>query len=291
MANELYNNTYEKDITANILLKTGLDYSEIAMLLASQVSNCIKLVLRGQQIWIEQVTALAIDLSNKECFEASISYTYCGRTLVYKAKLNITYAPNCVAPILHTITYASGSFTITGQIANSYLEYSTNNGTTWTRLPTPYPDTTSITTSLLPTNIDLKVRMVAVCDETKISNVLDYDAPATIGILNINNNNPNGNNSVIISIIIDGTPITLDSGFSFPIGTQQSASATYTLPTGSASNILVSTDTDIAAPLRLNTSIGVSLCQMSSGLVTFESINLSSLPIITIDLDAEGLSC
>jgi hypothetical protein len=175
MANELYNNTYEKDITANILLKTGLDYSEIAMLLASQVSNCIKLVLRGQQIWIEQVTALAIDLSNKECFEASISYTYCGRTLVYKAKLNITYAPNCVAPILHTITYASGSFTITGQIANSYLEYSTNNGTTWTRLPTPYPDTTSITTSLLPTNVDLKVRMVAVCDETKISNVLDYD--------------------------------------------------------------------------------------------------------------------
>lgn len=180
MANELYNNTYEKDITANILLKTGLDYSEIAMLLASQVSNCIKLVLRGQQIWIEQVTALAIDLSNKECFEASISYTYCGRTLVYKAKLNITYAPNCVAPILHTITYASGSFTITGQIANSYLEYSTNNGTTWTRLPTPYPDTTSITTSLLPTNVDLKVRMVAVCDETKISNVLDYDYVAPL---------------------------------------------------------------------------------------------------------------
>jgi hypothetical protein len=180
MANELYNNTYEKDITANILLKTGLDYSEIAMLLASQVSNCIKLVLRGQQIWIEQVTALAVDLSNKECFEASISYTYCGRTLVYKAKLNITYAPNCVAPILHTITYASGSFTITGQIANSYLEYSTNNGTTWTRLPTPYPDTTSITTSLLPTNIDLKVRMVAVCDETKISNVLDYNYVAPV---------------------------------------------------------------------------------------------------------------
>jgi hypothetical protein len=95
--------------------------------------------------------------------------------LVYKAKLNITYAPNCVAPILHTITYASGSFTITGQIANSYLEYSTNNGTTWTRLPTPYPDTTSITTSLLPTNVDLKVRMVAVCDETKISNEIYYD--------------------------------------------------------------------------------------------------------------------
>ena len=175
MANELYNNTYEKDITANILLKTGLDYSEIAMLLASQVSNCIKLVLRGQQIWIEQVTALANDLSNKECFEASISYTYCGRTLVYKAKLNITYAPNCVAPVLYTITFTGGTFTIPGQIPNSYLEYSTDGGGSWIRLPTPFAATTSITTSALPTNIDLKVRMVAVCDETKISNILDYD--------------------------------------------------------------------------------------------------------------------
>lgn len=180
MANELYNNTYEKDITDNILLKTGLDYSEIAMLLASQVSNCIKLVLRGQRIWIEQVTPLAIDLSNKECFEASISYTYCGRTLVYKAKLNITYAANCIVAILETITFASGAFTITGQIPNSYLEYSTDGGGSWIRLPTPFADTTSITTSALPTNIDLKVRMTAVCDETKISNVLDYDYVAPL---------------------------------------------------------------------------------------------------------------
>ena len=175
MANELYNNTYEKDITDNILLKTGLDYSEIAMLLASQVSNCIKLVLRGQRIWVEQVTPLAIDLSNKECFEASISYTYCGRTLVYKVKLNISSAPNCIVAILETITFASGAFTIVGQIPNSYLEYSTDGGASWIRLPTPFADTTSITTSALPTNIDLKVRMVAVCDETKISNILDYD--------------------------------------------------------------------------------------------------------------------
>lgn len=174
MAKDLYKNTYEKDITANILLKTGLDYSEIAMLLASQVSNCIKLVLRGQQIWIEQVTALANDLSNKECFEASISYTYCGRTLVYKVKLNITYPISCLASILYDLTY-SNVFTITGQIVTEvWVEYSTDLGTTWTRLPTSFPSGTSIVTSDLPTGVDLKIRLVAVCDETKISNVLDY---------------------------------------------------------------------------------------------------------------------
>ena len=176
MANELYNNTYEKDITDNILLKTGLDYSEIALLLPSQVSNCIKLVLIGQQIWIEQVTALANDLSNKECFEVSISYTYCGRTLTYKVKLNIVYpVVVCDPSILSDITYSSG-FTITGEIKTEvWLEYSIDSGISWTRLPTSFPIGTSIFTNDLPIDVDLKVRLVAKCDETKISNVVDYD--------------------------------------------------------------------------------------------------------------------
>ena len=68
------------------------------------------------------------------------------------------------------------SFTITGAIQSEvWLEYSTNGGTTWTRLPTSFPIGSSIVTNDLPTDIDLKVRLVAVCDETKISNVLDYD--------------------------------------------------------------------------------------------------------------------
>lgn len=289
MANELYNNTYEKDITDNILLKTGLDYSEIAMLLAGQVSNCIKLVLRGQRIWIEQVTPLAIDLSNKECFEASISYTYCGRTLVYKAKLNITYAANCIVAILETITFASGAFTITGQIPNSYLEYSTDGGGSWIRLPTPFADTTSITTSALPTNIDLKVRMVAVCDETKISNVLDYDL-VTNGIINITNNNLVGSNTSIISVIIDGNPVVLSSGLSFPILDTETKPGNYNSNNSSA-NVLISVNTSTNTALRLSTSDGQNFCEFSNGITTFSGVNLANHPLLTIVLEQDGASC
>ena len=72
-------------------------------------------------------------------------------------------------------------FTITGAIQSEvWLEYSTNGGTAWTRLPTSFPIGSSIVTNDLPTGIDLKVRMVAVCDETKISNILDYDYVAPV---------------------------------------------------------------------------------------------------------------
>ena len=72
-------------------------------------------------------------------------------------------------------------FTITGTInSDVWLEYSTDNGSTWTRLTTLFPSGTSIVTSELPTNVDLKVRLVAVCNESLISNVLDYDYVAPV---------------------------------------------------------------------------------------------------------------
>jgi hypothetical protein len=68
------------------------------------------------------------------------------------------------------------AFTITGAIQSDvWLEYSTDGGSTWTRLTTLFPAGSSIVTNDLPTNIDLKVRLVAFCDETLVSNVLDYD--------------------------------------------------------------------------------------------------------------------
>jgi hypothetical protein len=67
-------------------------------------------------------------------------------------------------------------FTITGTInTDVWLEYSTDNGSTWVRLPTLFPSGTSIATSELPTNVDLKVRIVAFCNPTYISNELEYD--------------------------------------------------------------------------------------------------------------------
>lgn len=68
-------------------------------------------------------------------------------------------------------------YTIQGQILSEvWLEFSIDGGATWTRLPNTFPAGTSIVTSDLP-RADLKVRLVAVCDETTISNVLDYDLP------------------------------------------------------------------------------------------------------------------
>jgi hypothetical protein len=66
--------------------------------------------------------------------------------------------------------------TINGSINSAvWLEYSTNGGTSYTRLPTSFPIGTSIVTDLLPINVDLKIRLIALCDESKISNVVDYD--------------------------------------------------------------------------------------------------------------------
>lgn len=67
-------------------------------------------------------------------------------------------------------------YTIQGQILSEvWLEFSIDGGATWTRLPNTFPFGTSIVTSDLPTGVDLKVRLVAVCDETTISNEIDYD--------------------------------------------------------------------------------------------------------------------
>jgi hypothetical protein len=185
MANPLYDNTYTKDITDNILLNTGLDYSEIAELLSTQISNCIKLVLRGQRIWIEQVTALANDKSNKDCFETTITYSFCGQNFTYKVKLDIKEPESCTLSYLYDITYTSPNFTINGQITTAvWLEYSINAGTTWVRLPNSFPIGTSITTNLLPTGVDLKVRVIAVCDETKISNEVSFVYIETFGFNN-----------------------------------------------------------------------------------------------------------
>lgn len=176
MLDPLYTNTYTKDVTANIVANTGLDWSEIEDLLGSQDSNCIELVMDGENVVIHQLVALLPDQSNKDCFETTISYKFCGQTMTYKIKLNITEDAYCDLPIITTINYSDMSFTINGSINSAvWLEYSTNSGSTYTRLPTAFPAGSSITTSALPTNVDLKIRLVAVCDETKISNVFDYD--------------------------------------------------------------------------------------------------------------------
>jgi hypothetical protein len=74
-----------------------------------------------------------------------------------------------------SVSYSSPNFTISGNITSDvWLEYSTNAGANYTRLSTAFPSGTQIVTSDLPTNTALKVRLVAVCDETKVSNVYDY---------------------------------------------------------------------------------------------------------------------
>lgn len=77
-------------------------------------------------------------------------------------------------------------FTITGAIQSEvWLEYSTDGGITWTRLTTLFPSGSSIETNDLPTNVDLKVRLVAFCDENFISNVLDYEISYIETVCNI----------------------------------------------------------------------------------------------------------
>jgi hypothetical protein len=105
--------------------------------------------------------------------------------------------------------------TINGSINSAvWLEYSTNGGTSYTRLPTSFPAGTSIVTDLLPIDVNLKIRLIAVCDESLVSNVADYKKYNAEGMITITNANAsaiieqfylNGSWSVVSSVN-DGTP-------------------------------------------------------------------------------------
>jgi hypothetical protein len=84
--------------------------------------------------------------------------------------------PICEVSVLNSIIYIPDQHTINGTITSEvWLEYSTNSGTTWNRVVTPFPAGTTIITSLLPKNADLQIRLVSECNESLISNVVEYD--------------------------------------------------------------------------------------------------------------------
>jgi hypothetical protein len=198
---DLYNGTFTQDVTDNVLANTGLDISEIEELLPFQSSNCIELVLQSGRIVIHQLVLLATDLSNKECFETTLNYDFCGENFTYKVKLNITEDPFCDIPIITNITYNNMAFTITGSITSDvWIEYSTDNGATYTRLPNAFPAGASIVTNALPTGVDLKIRLVALCDETKVSNVFDYISIGVCKRYSASFFNPNENETFEIFI-------------------------------------------------------------------------------------------
>lgn len=177
MLDPLYTNTFVQNITSDVVAKTGLDWSEIELLLATQTSNCIKFEMDGQNVMVKQVTTLLPDQSNKDCFEASFEYEFCGQIMTYKVKLNIQLDEFCDVPTITDVTFADPNFTITGSITSDvFVEFSEDDGVTWERVLNAFPAGATIVSDDLPVEVDLKIRLVALCDETKISNVFDFNA-------------------------------------------------------------------------------------------------------------------
>ena len=61
--------------------------------------------------------------------------------------------------------------------SNVWAEYSSDGGTTWVRDSSQYPSGNSANVIIPLTGVNIKGRLVAVCDETKISNVIEYIYP------------------------------------------------------------------------------------------------------------------
>lgn len=123
---------------------------------------------------------------------------------------------SCDTSIITSINYRGIGFTINGTITSDvWLEYSTDSGVTYTRLPTAFPAGSSITTIALPTGVDLKIRLVPLCDETKISNVFDYN-PITPPTYHTYHFSSPGRNSSALACNQNSFPTTIYSS-SFPL--------------------------------------------------------------------------
>lgn len=182
-----------------------------------------------------------------------------------------------------SIAYPNGTFTSNDRVITNtsvtciIIGSSTSNpgGTLFTLTATGQTacPTTTTTTTLPPTT-------------TTTTTV----APGA-GDMFITNNNEQGANVFILNVTVDGVAVTPNGGGSFPISAGASITATYPTPGNSSASIVVSSNHGGDCPVTVSTTAGYLNCQLSSGLVSFSSVNLSTDPSVGVELGPEGTSC
>jgi hypothetical protein len=115
-------------------------------------------------------------------------------------------------------------------------------------------------------------------------------APGT-GDMYISNNNEQGANVFILNVTVDGVGVTPTGGVSFPISAGASITASYPTPGNSSAAIVVSSNHGADSPVTVSTTAGYLNCQVSSGLVSFSPVDLSTNPSVIVELGQEGSAC
>ena len=155
--------------------------------------NNIKLLLEDFRLHKMKLNVNSIDIHNLDFdkiyyFEQEQNYYFLNKLSYksvkitsadfYRVRKTIAEDVVCEMPTLSLIILISPTlFQINGSwISNVYLEYSTDGGSNYIRVPTTYTASDSLTTNELPTGLNFKVRLVPVCNNTLISNVLNYEA-------------------------------------------------------------------------------------------------------------------
>ena len=155
--------------------------------------NNIKLLLEDFRLHKMKLNVNSIDIHNLDFdkiyyFEQEQNYYFLNKLSYksgkitsadfYRVRKTIAEDVVCEMPTLSLIILISPTlFQIIGSwISNVYLEYSTDGGSNYIRVPTTYTASNSLTTNELPTGLNFKVRLVPACNETLISNVLNYEA-------------------------------------------------------------------------------------------------------------------
>lgn len=114
----------------------------------------------------------------------------------------------------------------------------------------------------------------------------------TIFISNINTEPLNY--TAIGSVKVNGSIVTLDPGYSFPVLNGGTVSGTYSIPITTPVTIEVNSINAVAAPVTLciNDLMSPSCtCQITNGYVEFTGLNLLTGPSLDVTLGIEGTTC
>jgi len=150
---------------------------------------------------------------------------------------------------------------------------------------------TALLAGYTSTNAPSNTTTVRVVSTGNCTTSIDLPVEPLVGLISLYNYNAVGANARLDGVSINGTPITLNPAYSWPIYPNSSAIATYSIPSGTSHTITVESSHGADSPIRVGLSTGQTYCDVSSGYQEFSGNNLSTRPSLSIALDVEGSGC
>jgi hypothetical protein len=157
----------ELDITNLVTAATGFDGSELKIF-DGLFNNCFFLKFNANRLFLYRTKTETI------CSSLFLPYTVCGQNVGVTINTTFEEIITCFTNTIDLVTFENNLHTINGSIlSETYLEYSLDN-LVWNRVSGTFPVGNSIVTSLLP-QVNMFLRLVSVCNESFVSNVIFFD--------------------------------------------------------------------------------------------------------------------